>query len=293
MSRAAGGGFEPAIGDWSEAGAAYWDEIYADAGIDGAVYRLRETRALALFETLGLPADARVLELGPGAGRVAVVLAGRGHRVVCVDPSEAMLRRSADRARAEGVGNRVETVVADAQALPFPDASFAAALAVGVLPWLERPEAGLAEMRRVLAPGGSVVLTSDNRGRLAFVLDPRLNPIAVEAAKRADDLLVRRLGTRSHRRREHLPRRYSNRAVDRMLAQAGLVKRTATSVGFGPFSFLRRPVLPAGLAGPAHERLQLLADRGVPGLRGAGAHYVVVADRPRSRSARRSAERAA
>lgn len=281
MSPAAGRGPDGAISDWSYAGAAYWDEVYADPGIDGAVYRLREARVLDAFDRLALPAGGRVLELGPGAGRVAVELARRGHRIVCLDPAEAMLRSTEARARAEGVGDRVQTVAADAHALPFADGEFAAVVAVGVLPWLERPAAALAEIARVLEPGGAAVLTSDNRARLTFLLDPRLNPLAVDAAKRADAVLVRGLGARSRRRRETLPRRYDNRAVDRMLAEAGLVKREGTSVGFGPFSLLRRPVLPAGWAVPAHERLQLLADRGAPGLRGAGAHYIVVAGRPR------------
>jgi ubiquinone/menaquinone biosynthesis C-methylase UbiE len=282
VSRAGGSGSEGAISDWSDAGAAYWEQVYADPGLDGAIYRLRQARVLEAFGGLSLPAGARVLELGPGAGRVAVELARRGHRIVCVDTAEAMLRNTETRARAQGVGDRVETVVADAHALPFPDGSFAAVVAVGVLPWLERPAAALAEIRRVLAPGGSAVLTSDNRARLNFILDPRLNPLAVDAAKRADALLVRRLGAHSRRRRERLPQRYANRSVDRMLAEAGLAKRTGMSVGFGPFSLLRRRVLPAGWAVPAHERLQRLADRGVPGLRGAGAQYVVVADLPRS-----------
>jgi ubiquinone/menaquinone biosynthesis C-methylase UbiE len=281
MSRAAGSGSEGSISDWSHAGAAYWDEVYDDPGIDGAVYRLRQQRVLEAFNRLSLPADSRVLELGPGAGRVAVELARRGHRVVCVDPAEAMVRNTETRARTQAVGDRVETLVADAHALPFPGQTFAAVVAVGVLPWLARPAAALAEVRRVLAPGGSVVLTSDNRARLTFVLDPRLNPLAVDAAKRADALLVRRLGARSRRRRETLPRRYDNRSVDAMLVEAGLVKRTGTSVGFGPFSLLRRPALPAGWAVPVHECLQRLADAGVPGLRGAGAHYLVVADVPR------------
>ena len=272
---------EPSISDWSNAGAAYWQAVYDDPGIDGEIYRLRQRRVLEAFDRLALPPDARVLELGPGAGHVAVELARRGHRVVCADPAEAMLRNTEARAAAHGLGDRVESVVADAQALPFPDAGFAAVVAVGVLPWLERPTAALREVGRVLAPGGSAVLTSDNRARLTFLLDPRLNPLAVSAAKHADALLVRRLGTRSRRRAETLPRRYDNAAVDRMLADAGLVKRSGSSVGFGPFSLLRRPALPARWAAPVHERLQRIADAGVPAVRGGGAHYVVVADRPR------------
>ena len=276
-------GGEESISDWAHAGAAYWEAVYDDPGIDGAVYRLRQRRVLEAFDRLALPAGARVLELGPGAGHVAVELARRGHRVVCADPAEAMLRNTEARAAAHALGEQVETVVADAHALPFADGDFAAVVAVGVLPWLERPAAALREVRRVLAPGGSAVLTSDNRARLTFVLDPRLNPLAVDAAKRADALLVRRLGARSRRRSESLPKRYDNASVDRMLAEAGLVKRAGRSVGFGPFSLLRRPALPAGWAVPVHERLQRIADAGVPGLRGTGAHYIVVADRPRER----------
>jgi len=278
MSEARGG---ESISDWADAGAVYWDRVYDDTGIDGAIYRLRQRRVLEAFDRLSLPADAPVLELGPGAGRVAVELARRGHRVVCADPAEPMLRNTETRARADEVGDRIETVVADAHALPFPDDGFAAVVAVGVLPWLEQPEAALAEIGRVLRPGGAVVLTSDNRARLTFVLDPRLNPLAVDVAKRADAVMVRRLGVRSRRRRETLPRRYDNAAVDRMLAAAGLVKRSGSSLGFGPFSLMRRSALPAGWAVPVHERLQRAADAGVPGVRGGGSQYLVVADVPR------------
>ncbi len=276
-SRPVGG---PAISDWDDAGAAYWQSVYADQGIDGAVYRLRLRRVIAAVAASAPAPPARILELGPGAGLVTAELARRGHRVVCVDPAPRMLENTLAHARAQGVGERVETVVADAHALPFPDAGFAAVVAVGVLPWLAEPLVALREIRRVLVAGGTAVLTSDNRARLSFLLDPRLNPTAVEAAKRVDGMLVRRLGTHSHRRAESLPRRYRNAAVDRMLTEAGLVKVAGTSVGFGPFSVLQRPLLPAGPAIGVHERLQRMADAGVPGLRGTGAHYVVVARSP-------------
>ena len=137
----------------------------------------------------------------------------------------------------------------------------------------------LGELRRVLVPGAAVILTSDNRARLNFLLDPRLNPVAVEAAKRADRLLVRRFGVRSRRREESLPRRYLNRTIDLMLAQAGLAKSRSETVGFGPFSVLRRPLVPERTAVRTHQRLQRLADAGAPGFRGVGAHYIVVARR--------------
>ncbi len=280
MTRAPKAASQPAISDWADEGAVYWYAVYDDPGIDGEIYRLRQARVLAAIDAGGLPEGARVLEIGPGGGLLTVELARRGNRVVCLDPAAPMLENTRTRARAEGLEGRVETVVADAHALPFSDASFDAVVAVGVLPWLSDPIVALREVRRVVAPGGLVVLTSDNSARLSFVLDPRLNPVAVAAAKRADAVLVRRLGTRSRRRGASLPRRYPNGSVDAMLARAGLVRQTGASVGFGPFTVLRRAVVPGRWAIPLSDRLQRFADAGVPGLRGGGAHYVVVARSP-------------
>jgi D-aspartate ligase len=258
----------------------YWRAVYDDPGLDGAIYRLRQRRVLEVLDRLGSSEGARVLEIGPGAGLVTVELARRGYRVCCLDRAGRMLESAHALAAAEGVGDRVETVMGDVHALPFPDSSFDLVVAVGVVPWLEVPVVALRELRRVLVPDGAVVLTSDNRARLNFLLDPRLNPVTVEAAKRADGMLVRRFGVPSRRRPESLPRRYLNRAIDDMLADAGLVKGASESVGFGPFSVLRQPVGRGRRAVRAHERLQRLADAGAPGLRGVGAHYIVAARRP-------------
>jgi len=274
------GDARPAIDDWTDAGAAYWRDVYDDPGIDGAIYRLRQTRVLQAFDAAAVPAESRVLEIGPGAGLVTVELARRGHRLTCLDPSAAMLENTLARAAAHGVGDRMTTVVADAQALPFADASFGAVVAVGVLPWLDDPLAALREIRRVLVGGGAAVLTSDNRARLTFMLDPRLSPVTVAAAKRIDAALVRGLGMASRRRVATLPRRYANEQVDRMLAQAGLITESASSVGFGPFTLMRRRVLPARWELRLDARLQRLADAGSPVARGGGAHYVVLARSP-------------
>lgn len=273
-------GGQPAIDDWADEGAAYWRDVYDDPGIDGAIYRLRQERVLAAFAVAGVPPESSVLEIGPGAGLVTVELARRGHRVTCIDPAAAMLENTSARAAAAGLADRVSATVADAQALPFADASFAAAVGVGVLPWLSDPMAALRELRRVLVPGAAAVLTSDNRARLSFLLDPRLSPVTVAAAKWVDGALVRGLGVPSRRRAAPLPRRYRNDEVDRMLAVAGFVRESGSSVGFGPFTLARRRVVPARFEVGVHGRLQRLADAGRPIARGSGAHYVVLARSP-------------
>jgi hypothetical protein len=62
-----------------------------------------------------------------------------------------------------------------------------------------------------------------------------------------------------------------------LLARAGLAKVADQTVGFGPFTFLGRPLLPARVGIQVHESLQRLADKGVPALRSRGSNYLVLA----------------
>ena len=100
---------------------------------------------------------ARLLELGVGTGRVALPLHRRGRRVVGVDLSLPMLDRY--RAKAAALGLPPPVVLrADATRLPFRDASVDAVLEVHVLHLVPAWREALAEVRRVLAPGGTVLV---------------------------------------------------------------------------------------------------------------------------------------
>jgi SAM-dependent methyltransferase len=99
---------------------------------------------LALRPFVPLTGDG--LEIGVGSGRFAAPLGiGAG-----VDPSPAML----DIARQRGI----EVVQGAAEALPYPDHRFDHALIVTTLCFVDDAEAMLAEARRVLRPGGSLVI---------------------------------------------------------------------------------------------------------------------------------------
>jgi phosphatidylethanolamine/phosphatidyl-N-methylethanolamine N-methyltransferase len=97
----------------------------------------------------------RVLELGVGTGKNL-----RHHppaaEVVAIDLSPAMLARA--QRRAERLGSRVRLEVADAQALPYADGSFDTVVATFVFCSVPDPLLGLEEARRVLAPGGQLLL---------------------------------------------------------------------------------------------------------------------------------------
>ena len=92
----------------------------------------------------------RLADIGGGTGNYALALRHEGWDPIVVDRSAAMLAR----ARAKGL----DTVEADAQRLPFADASFDAATMISMLHHVEDREAALAEARRVLAPEGRLVL---------------------------------------------------------------------------------------------------------------------------------------
>lgn len=105
------------------------------------------------------PAD-RILEIGIGAGAALQMLARRaGHgRIAGVDPSATMLKQARWRNRRAVAAGVVELRQADAARLPFDDGGFAKVFAVNSFHLWPAPLAGLAEARRVLAPGGMLLL---------------------------------------------------------------------------------------------------------------------------------------
>jgi SAM-dependent methyltransferase len=257
---------------FSEA-ATYWRDIYAQEGLQGLVYRERMQTVLGWIDALSLPPGAGVLEVGCGAGQTAVELARRGFAVEGTDSSSEMVDLTSHRIVEAGLSDEMTASVADVHALPHPTGSFALVVAVGVLPWLHSPERGIEELARVLRPGGHAIVTADNRMRLNMLVDPSENPL-LAPLKVPWHALKRRRGWRPS---GPDPRLDSPSMVDRMLLAAGLEPERRRTLGFGPFTVLRRPILGDRLGLRLHRWLQGLADRGVPGLRRAGWHYMVCA----------------
>ena len=101
-----------------------------------------------------LPRDGgQVLDVATGTGLVAEALLARGFRVTGLDQSPGMLAHA--RAR---FGDRVGLVEASADALPFPDASFDHLTFTYLLRYVDDPGATLAELARVVRPGGTVAM---------------------------------------------------------------------------------------------------------------------------------------
>ncbi len=98
-----------------------------------------------------------VLEIGAGTGANLAAYPPTVQRLVLTDPDEHMVRRLERRVREVGAPPRAEVVVAGAGALPFDDGSFDAVVATLVLCSVPEPDRALAEIRRVLRPGGAFV----------------------------------------------------------------------------------------------------------------------------------------
>ncbi len=122
----------------------------AASAYDRFMGRYSEQLAPAFADFAGVEAGMRVLDVGCGPGALTTVLATRGATVGAVDPAEQFVE--ACRSRAPGADVRQ----APAESLPFEDGSFDAALAQLVLSFMRDADAGVAEMRRVLRPGGTV-----------------------------------------------------------------------------------------------------------------------------------------
>jgi SAM-dependent methyltransferase len=132
------------------------------AGMAGEWERLRTElygdRFTAAALTALLPADWVVADLACGAGSVTVRLAPFVSRVIAVDGSPEMLAAACQRARGLGPLENIEFHEADLTALPIAGGSCDAALLLLALTHLESPASALAEMARILRPGGRAVV---------------------------------------------------------------------------------------------------------------------------------------
>jgi SAM-dependent methyltransferase len=147
-----------------------WDAFFSDFYLRAYSGAARDAdaseQALAAARLAGCPDGGDLLDVPCGFGRHAIPLADAGYRVVGVDRSQALLNEARRRA---GNSRRPKLSRADYRDLPFPDASFDAAVnlfsSLGYLGDEEDTKA-LAEIGRVLRPGGRLVIEILHRDRL-------------------------------------------------------------------------------------------------------------------------------
>jgi ubiquinone/menaquinone biosynthesis C-methylase UbiE len=188
------------------------------------------------------PGGGRLIEVGAGFGRLSDEYSGYGE-VVLLDSSEVHIAAATEKLADDP---RFRVTLGDALALPFPDASFDAAVCVRVLHHFGDPKPLIAELGRVVRPGGLLVLEYANKRNLKSI------------ARR----LLRRqnwspfvLGSVQYK-----PFHYDHAPVGvrRALRAAGFVPERARAVSLFRIPSLTRrmrPAVLAGLEGPLQERL--------------------------------------
>lgn len=158
---------------------------------DALISRFSGPLVTRLIALAGISAGSRVLDVGTGPGIVALAAASlvgdRGH-VIGVDLSEGMLATAREKASRHPAAANVEFRQMDAEHLLFADASFDVVVSLFALHHFPNPSAALAEMYRVLRPGGVVCIgvgSAPSRFSVAGIVDARIQ---------VRDLLRRKLG---------------------------------------------------------------------------------------------------
>ncbi|GAC1523737.1 MAG: bifunctional 3-demethylubiquinone 3-O-methyltransferase/2-octaprenyl-6-hydroxy phenol methylase [Ktedonobacteraceae bacterium] len=115
----------------------------------------------------GALAQQEILEVGCGGGLVCEQLARRKALMVGLDPSSGALGTACSHAQQAGFGQNIYYMQGIAERMPFADGSFSAIVCLDVLEHVQDLQATIAEIARVLAPGGVFVFDTINRTWLA------------------------------------------------------------------------------------------------------------------------------
>jgi ubiquinone/menaquinone biosynthesis C-methylase UbiE len=136
-----------------------WDrgvEDYDELVAHGRLSRTEADAWKVVLARLLPPAPSKILEVGAGTGVMSLLLAELGYTVTASDISKGMLDEARRKATDRRLGIAFE--IADAEALPFGEQSFDAVFGRHILWTLPHPDRALGEWRRVLKPGGRLVL---------------------------------------------------------------------------------------------------------------------------------------
>jgi len=132
-----------------------YDSAYDAYTPGGYALRVRQQRVLELLDRRG----GKALDVGCGAGRMAAPLIDMGYEFWGVDAAPAMIEQCERRYHGSP---RAHFSVGDAHKLEFDDAVFDVVICMGVIDRIQNWELAIAEMARVLKPGGSLIISFPN-----------------------------------------------------------------------------------------------------------------------------------
>jgi len=128
------------------------------AGDYDRLSRYLEPAGEDFFRRLSIPRGSRLLDVACGSGLMALVASRNGVMATGIDIADNLVERARERARVERLGAQFR--VADAEALPFADASFDVVTTLTGAMFAPRPEVVAAELLRVCRPGGTIAMAN-------------------------------------------------------------------------------------------------------------------------------------
>lgn len=219
----------------------YWRAIYDDAAPRTySAYRLWEQHTFALEFVAQQRGVQHILELGCGAGLLAMDFARRGYQITAVDLAPNMIAQAREMARERALS--VAWRVGAAETLPDADEAYDAIVALGLLANIPQLDLALSEMARVLRPGGMIAVTMPNGFALdVWVALPRSLSIMIwhpryrRLSARAGNLWrwLRRIPRKDPQQVRH-GRTMSSLGMVRTLQRAGFADVRLHALAYGP-----------------------------------------------------------
>lgn len=256
-----GQGLKTQVLDYYEANSHVYSERYS-VNASGDVVWVRHRAILQMVQNMGLPPQAKVLDVGCGPGFLSFDLAKLGFNGVGVDGTPAMVARSKAKAEELGTSSAWEYRVGDVEQLPVDSGSFDLAICSGVIEYLPGDDKLLSEVSRALKPNGRFLLCVTNKygytvSLLSVVERAKKLPGVVKVASALRKAVVG--GEHGVMTFNFLPRKHTPRNARRLMEKYGF---TITEDRYVQFSMFPAPLcyLTSKLTRVIDERLGF-ADR--------------------------------
>jgi ubiquinone/menaquinone biosynthesis C-methylase UbiE len=206
-----------------------WHEMYAGETEKLDEYNFRRRRDFTIEYVLSVvKPDSRVLDLGCGAGPVLSELRRHGVDCVGIDYAPDMLDYARARLRSMALDD-ANLLQGDCRRILFPSASFDVVVCLGVISYVEDQESVLQEIRRILKPGGTLIISFRNK------FNPVLSdPIALSWT------VVKKLLGRPALEQFEIGQFLDHRVVKARIDAQGFRFMQFMGIGFGPFCFWER-----------------------------------------------------
>ena len=216
---------EAAARRFSDTGSARkWTDMYSSNTVRLDEANFRRRRDLTVDYVLRvLPRGGRVLDVGCGAAPVVAELRRRGISCTGLEYAEDMIRHARERLRSMGLDDD-DIHQGDCRKTPFADGQFDVVISLGVISYVENYEEALAEIHRLLRPGGFALVSFRNRFNL-ILSDP------VRATTTGLKALFGTLRPEPYK----IGRFMDPREFQRRMLEQEFIFRDFFGIGFGPF----------------------------------------------------------